>query len=45
VYRELLDRVRAEQLDGRIGTKDEALALVDRRLAELKSTESESRQR
>ena len=33
-YRELLDRVREAQLDGRIGTRDEALAWADRIQAE-----------
>ncbi len=33
IFKELLHRVRAEQLDGRIRTKAEALALVDRVLA------------
>jgi poly(A) polymerase len=35
-YRELLERVREAQLDGRIGTRDEALAWADRIQAEMK---------
>jgi len=30
IYKVLLDRVRAAQLDGEVRTRDEALTLVDR---------------